>query len=135
VGDTTLAALQPKLEKLFAGWTPGEIPQKNIAAVELPASGRVFLVDKPGAVQSLIVTGVAGPAKSDPQDLALETANRVVGGLLSSRINMNLREDKHWSYGSRSSANGARGQRPLIVYAPVQSDKTKESVAEVLKEL
>jgi zinc protease len=61
--------------------------------------------------------------------------NTILGGSFTSRINMNLREDKHWSYGSRSLLLGARGQRPFLVYALVQTDKTKESVQEVIKEL
>jgi zinc protease len=61
--------------------------------------------------------------------------NSILGGDFGSRINMNLREDKHWSYGSVSVLFGARGQQPFLVYAPVQTDKTKESLAELNKEL
>jgi len=57
-----------------------------------------------------------------------------LGGLFSSRLNANLREDKHWSYGANSFLEGARGQRPFIALAPVQTDKTKESMAEMNKE-
>ena len=63
------------------------------------------------------------------------TFNDAFGGSFSGRMNMNLREDKHWAYGAGSFAFDARGQRPWIIYAPVQTDKTKESVQEVLKEL
>jgi len=61
--------------------------------------------------------------------------NNILGGTFTSRLNMNLREDKHWSYGAGLSMSGARGQRPWFVYAPVQTDKTAESIAEVQKEL
>jgi len=61
--------------------------------------------------------------------------NLILGGTFTSRINMNLREDKGWSYGARSSLYGARGQRPFVVRAPVQTDRTKESIVEILKEL
>jgi zinc protease len=61
--------------------------------------------------------------------------NDDVGGMFSSRLNMNLREDKHWAYGAFSFLVGARAQRPFIVFAPVQTDKTKESLVEVNKEL
>ena len=61
--------------------------------------------------------------------------NNILGGQFTSRLNMNLREDKHWSYGAGSFLMGARGQRPFIAYAPVQSDKTKESIVEMAKEL
>ena len=61
--------------------------------------------------------------------------NTVLGGAFTSRLNMNLREDKHWSYGAGSVLLGTGGQRPFIAYAPVQWDKTAESMAEVNKEL
>jgi predicted Zn-dependent peptidase len=59
----------------------------------------------------------------------------ILGGQFTSRINMNLREDKHWSYGAQSLVWNAKGQRPFIVYAPVQTDKTSESVSEIRKEV
>ena len=61
--------------------------------------------------------------------------NNVLGGVFSSRMNMNLREDKHWAYGAGTIVWGARGQRPFFAYAPVQGDKTKEALAEIAKEL
>jgi len=61
--------------------------------------------------------------------------NAVLGGQFVSRINMNIREDKHWSYGAQTLFWDARGQRPFIVYAPVQTDKTKEAILEIQKEL
>ena len=61
--------------------------------------------------------------------------NNILGGQFTSRVNMNLREDKHWSYGTRTIVIDARGQRPFIALAPVQTDKTKESIVEVRKEL
>ena len=67
--------------------------------------------------------------------MSLDTANQILGGAFSSRINMNLREGKHWAYGAYSLIYDTAAQRPFIVYAPVQTDKTKESIAEVLKEL
>ena len=61
--------------------------------------------------------------------------NNILGGTFTSRINMNLREDKHWSYGSHSSISGTRAQRPFIMIAPVQTDKTKEALVELTKEV
>jgi predicted Zn-dependent peptidase len=68
-------------------------------------------------------------------EVALEQMNNVLGGDFTSRINMNIREDKHWSYGTRSFIRNTRGQRPFLVSAPVQTDKTKESIQEIAKEL
>ncbi len=135
VGDVTLASLQPELERLFAEWKPANAPAKNIGAVTTAARPGIYLIDRPGSVQSVILAGHAGPPKSSPDDLAIEAMNRVLGGTFSSRINMNLREDKAWSYGSRSAMSGTRGPRPFYVAAPVQSDRTADSCREIMKEL
>jgi zinc protease len=92
-------------------------------------------MDRPEALQSMLFCGELAPPKANPQEIAIETMNSILGGTFTSRINMNLREDKHWSYGARSTIVPARGQRPFMVIAPVQTDKTKEAVAEIEKEL
>jgi len=92
-------------------------------------------MDRPGSTQTVILAGQVAPPTNNPEEVAIGTMNRILGGSFSSRLNMNLREDKHWSYGAGSVLIGARGQRPLIIYAPVQTDKTKESIIEVDKEL
>ncbi|MGH9459420.1 MAG: M16 family metallopeptidase, partial [Thermoanaerobaculia bacterium] len=135
VGDTTMAEIRPKLEKQFAAWKRGDVPEKNLARIDLPAGQRVFLVDKPGAIQSVIFAGVLAPPKANPIEPSIEAMNTVLGGAFISRLNMNLREDKHWSYGAGSFLPDALAQRPFIAYAPVQTDKTKESVQEMVSEL
>ncbi len=134
VGDTTLAEIKPKLEKLFASWKTGQIPKKNVGTVSLASKSTVYLMDKPGALQSVIIAGVIAPPTANPKEIAIEAMNDGLGGMFGSRLNMNLREDKHWSYGARSLLWGARAQRPFIAFAPVQTDKTKESLAEMNKE-
>ena len=135
VGDTTLEEIKPKLEKLFATWTPGSVPRKNIGKVERPETPAIYLMDRPNSIQSMIFAGEVAPPKSDPDDIAIETVNTILGGAFTSRINMNLREDKHWSYGARTIVLDALGQRPFITYAPVQTDKTKEAIVEINREL
>ncbi|MGA8763854.1 MAG: pitrilysin family protein [Candidatus Sulfotelmatobacter sp.] len=135
VGDTTLAELMPKLEKLFAGWKSAQVPAKNLSTVKLATEPAVYIVDKPGASQSVIVAGHVSIAANTPQEIAIQAMNDDLGGTFSSRLNMNLREDKHWAYGAGSFLFGARAQRPLFIYAPVQTDKTKESLAEMNKEI
>ena len=134
-GDTTLAEIQPKLEKLFAGWQAGDTPKKNVAQVSLPARPVVYLLDRPGSQQSMIIAGNVAPPRNNPDEVSIVTMNNILGGDFGARINMNLREDKHWSYGAQSFLMSARGQRPFGVYAPVQTDKTKESLTELDKEL
>jgi zinc protease len=135
VGDTTLAEVTPKLEKLFAGWKAGQVPAKNLSTVKLGAEPVVYIVDKPGAGQSLIVVGHVSIPANTPQEIAIQAMNDDLGGAFSSRLNMNLREDKHWTYGAGSFFWNARAQRPLFIYAPVQTDKTKESLVEMTKEI
>ena len=134
VGDTTLAEMTPKLEKLFAGWKAGKVPTKNIGTVQLPSKPAVYLIDKPGAQQSVILAGHVAPPTNNPKEIAIEAMNDGLGGTFGARLNMNLREDKHWSYGARSLLWSGRAQRPFIAFAPVQTDKTKESLAEMNKE-
>jgi zinc protease len=135
VGDATLDEVQSRLERLFRDWRPGDVPQKNLATVEQRPSSSVYVLDRPGSPQSVILAGHVAPPKANPDELAIQTMNTALGGDFTSRINMNLREDKHWSYGAGSVFIDARGQRPFFTYAPVQSDKTKESVQEIYAEL
>lgn len=134
VGDTTLAEVTPKLEKLFSGWKSGNVPKKTVKTVNVPAKSSVYLVDKPGAPQSVIVAGVIAPPENNPKEIAIEAMNDGLGGNFGARLNMNLREDKHWSYGASMRFFDARGQRPYLAIAPVQTDKTKESLVEMNKE-
>lgn len=135
VGDTKLAEVKPILEKLFAGWKPGDVPQKNLATVAQQDVGQVYLIDRPDAQQSVIMAGHAAPPKYVPEEVAIETLNTVLGGMFTSRLNMNLREEKHWTYGARTLLVDAKGQRPFLAVAPVQTDKTRAAMEEIQREL
>ena len=137
VGDTTLAEIVPLLDKHFGDWKGNGEASAGVAVpqAQRPAKPRVFLIDQPGAVQANIYAGELLPSSKDPGAVKLEMANEVLGGSFTSRLNMNLREDKHWSYGARTSLLGALGQRPFLAVAPVQIDKTAESVAEMRREI
>jgi zinc protease len=135
VGDTTPAEIQPKLESLFAGWKPGNVPAKDLSSVTKPARPALHVVDKPGALHSVVIAGSIAPPPNPDTEVALETTNNIFGGTFGGRLNMNLREDKHWSYGAASVLYGARAQRPFLAYASVQADKTSDSIAEMINEL
>ena len=135
VGDVTLGQILPRLEALFAGWKAGKVPAKDLSLARSGAPSRIYLVDRPGSVQSVVMAGIAAPPRANPEEIPQAVLNRVLGGDFTSRINMNLREDKHWSYGARTSLADAKGPRLFSVVAPVQSDKTKESIQEIQKEL
>src|SRR3546814_6296763 len=107
VGDTTMAEIEPLLEKQFGDWKApaAALPTKMLATVALPSAPRLVLVNKTGAEQSLIMAAELAPPKSDPDDLAMQLAATTLGGNFVSRLNMNLREDKHWSYGEIGRAH------------------------------
>jgi zinc protease len=134
VGDTTMAEIKPKLEALFKGWTKGTAPTKKLATVGGKDKTTIYILDKPGAAQSVILAGQLVAPTANPDEIPFKTMTQVLGGSFVARLNMNLREGKHWSYGSYTFVPDARGQRPFIGYAPVQTDKTKESLIEVMKE-
>ena len=135
VGDTALAEIKPKLEKFFGLWRTGEVPLKNLGFVQRPDKPAIYLVDKPGALHSVVIAGTIAPAPAANSEIVLETMNNIFGGTFGARLNMNIREDKHWSYGAGSILYGARAQRPFLAYASVQGDKTADSISEMLKEL
>jgi zinc protease len=137
-GDTTPSAILPMLEKQFGDWKPAPgIERARPAMIDAPisAASRVFLLDRPDAIQTTIMVGQLMPSSRADDRLELNTANALLGGLFSSRINMNLREQKHWSYGAQSYLPEALGQRPWILSAPVQTDRTLESIAEIRREV
>jgi zinc protease len=136
-GDVTLAEITPLLEDALRGWRAPAAPKpaKNVADVERPTGPRMILIDKPGSPQSFILAGHVIPGLGSDRDLAIEAMNGVLGGTFTARINMNLREEKGWAYGARTVPQNARGPRPLLVYAPVQTDRTGDSIKELVREL
>jgi zinc protease len=135
VGDITMNEVKPVLEKLFSSWKKGDFPKKEIKEVAYQDEPIIYIMDRPGSQSSIIFGGEPAPPYEDKDNVAIELMNDILGGMFTSRINMNLREDKHWSYGSGSFIPSARGQRPYLYYGIVQSDKTKESITEMVKEI
>lgn len=134
-GDVTLDKILPALEETLGGWTAGTAPAKNLSTVARTQGKKIYLIDKPNAPQSTIIAAHVSETSGQPEDLALEPVLQNFGGMATSRLNRNLRLDKHWSYGTSGQLTNARGQRTFLVVAPVQTDKTKESMVEVVKEL
>lgn len=134
-GDVTMKDLLPELERAFGSWKRGDAPKKQLDTLPRTAGKKVYLIDKPDAPQSVIVAAHLSEPGGRAEDLAIETVMRNFGGIATSRLNRNLRLDKHWSYGTSGQVTEARGQRPFLVVAPVQTDKTKEAIQEVVKEI
>jgi zinc protease len=137
VGDTTPEQMKSVLNRVFRGWhAPAEARrEKTLAMVARQTAPRLILVDRPGAPQSLILAGDIVPSSAATNELAIELANSVLGAQFTSRLNMNLREAKHWSYGVTSGMADARGQRSFQINAPVETDRTADALAELQREL
>jgi zinc protease len=135
VGDAEARTLMPKLERAFANWKNGDVPAVNIPQPPSRDKGVVYLVDKPGAAQSVIAIGQVGLPRSTPDYFPLVVMNTLLGGQFTSRVNMNLRENKGYTYGARTSFDYRRGAGPFAASAGVQTAVTKESIVEFLKEL
>ncbi|MGL6160357.1 M16 family metallopeptidase [Microbulbifer sp.] len=136
VGDVTRKELEPMLNKAFSGWKAPRkaLPEVNISAVDRPQKARVYLLDRPGAQQSYIMAGLVMPPWRPEGAEAFDAMADIIAGKFTSRVNMNLREDKNWSYGARAVSLDTVGQRPYILFAPVQTDKTAPAMRELLKE-
>jgi len=137
VGATSLDELVELLNKHFSDWQAASTGSldKPIAAVPALSETSVYLIDRPNSPQSVIMAGQLFPPTGSEDNLQIEAMNEILGGSFTSRINMNLREDKGWAYGAFSFMQNAKGQRPWLIYAPVQTDKTAESIAEIQREL
>jgi len=136
VGDTSMDEIIPMLNDAFGNWKENRmaLPQKNLKKVALPGSGKVFIINKPGAPQSTVLAGHIAPPTAVENNADISTMNDIIGGSFTARVNMNLREDKGWSYGSYTYLKSARGQRAWLSQLEVQTDKTSESIEEVIRE-
>jgi zinc protease len=137
VGDLQMAQLKPQLEAAFGSWRPRSA---GVASVPPPApdgrrGGGVYIIDRPGAVQTQIFAALLVPPKGTPIDPATEVLNHVLGQGPTSRLFRNLREDKRWSYSVRSEIRPSRGAGILMLHAAVQADKSRGSVEEIRREV
>ena len=134
VGDLTLAEAQQQAQRAFGDWRRGDVAAADIPDPTPVTRTQLYIVDKPGAAQSVILAGNVGLKRNAADYRAFEIMNNAFGGKFSSRINLNLREDKGYSYGARSIFLGTRATGPFFVLAPVQTQSTKESVVEIINE-
>ena len=139
VSDLALDQLEPQLEAAFGNWSPPAAMRGDKAfdtIAEAPEAARIVVVDRPNSPQSFIAGGVITPASGrDEAIIDLVNANEALGGNFLARINMNLREDKGWSYGARGGADIREGSVSYLVQAPVQSDRTGDALAELIREM
>jgi predicted Zn-dependent peptidase len=138
VGDVTLDEARRLVAERFGSWARADVPAAPAAAApSLPVAAprAIYLIDKPGAAQSVVRIGHVGPARDTPDYFALQVLNTILGGSFTSRLNQNLRETRGYTYGAGSSFSLRRRGGPFVAQASVVTAKTDSSLIEFLKEL
>jgi zinc protease len=133
-GPLDEAALRPVVEPAFGGWPAGPVQPVTLGPPRR-APSRVIVVDAPGAPQTELVVATIGPPRSTPDYPAVVVMNAALGGLASSRLNVNLREKHGYSYGAGSQFVFRKHPGPFWVASAVRTDATAPAVAEILKEV
>ncbi len=135
VGDVTLADATAMARKHFGSWSGGAAPAVKVSAPSPMPTAKVYLVNQPGATQTVVAHVLTAPERRSPDYYSLALANAVYGGGFGTRLNLNLREDKGYSYGVFAFPQHWSHAGAWIASGGVQTDKTKESVVEFMKEL
>lgn len=135
VGDITLPEVKDKFEKALKDWKPGKANIRDIPDPAPLTATKIVLLDKPNAPQSVVIVGNPGIKRSDPDYVACDVLNNALGGTYGSRLNMNLRQAKGYTYGVHSQFSARRGVGPFLASAMVKTDVTDKSIVEFVKEL
>ncbi len=135
VGDITLSQAKSQLDHVFARWPRKSVSRSPVPAPSAPVSTRIYLLDKAGAAQSALVVGNLAFPRNHPDRTACEVVNNALGGMFTSRLNSNLREEKAFTYGASSFFFGTREPGPFICFTQVETSHTAESVYEIVREL
>ena len=133
-GDLSAVEAKNLADKYFGKWTASGIESHPPAPPQAPVR-KVIIVDRPGAPQTAIFAAGVGVPRSTPDYASIQVVNTMLGGLFSSRINMNLREEHGYTYGASSFFQYQRGSGPFLAYASVRTDVTAPAVEELFKEL
>ena len=135
-GDITPDEAVAKLERAFGSWTAGAKADMNIAPPKGVSRETIYIVDRPSSPQSVFYVGTLGPPRNAPDYFATDLANVAFGGAFTSRVNLNLREDKHYTYGANSFFSYRRVPQPstFIVATAVSTPKTDSSLVQIAKE-
>ena len=133
-GDISMSELRALTEKAFASWQRGT-PARPALGTPETTRARIVIVDKPGTPQTQVRVASIGAARSSPDFRALQVMNNALGGLFSSRINMNLREAHGYTYGASSQFIFRRSAGPFVVAGGIRTDVTAPAVTEIFKEI
>jgi zinc protease len=135
VGDISLADATAAAQRHFGSWGGGAAPAVNIPAIAPMPKGKVYLIDRAGAAQTVVAHILTAPERRSSDYYPLTLANAVYGGGFGTRLNLNLREDKGYSYGVFAFPQYYAKSGLWVASGGVQTDKTKESAVEFMKEL
>jgi predicted Zn-dependent peptidase len=135
VGDVTMKDIMPKLEKAFGNWEKGDVPSTSIPAAPAQGESKIYLIDRPGSVQTVLQLGTLGIERTSPDYFAVLLADRVLGGGPSGRLFLNLREDKGYTYGAYSGFGGSKFRGTWISSSEVRTDVTEGAMKEFMYEL
>src|SRR5690349_18434967 len=135
VGDVTMKEIMPKIEKAFGEWEKGDVPATTIPAVPAQAESRIYLIDRPGSVQTVLQLGTLGIERTSPDYFSVLVADRILGGGPSGRLFLNLREDKGYTYGAYSNFGGTKFRGTWISSSEVRTDVTEGAMKEFMYEL
>lgn len=135
-GDVTPAKAKASVEKALAAWTKGgDKPSFDYPKLPELQRAKIYLVDKPGAAQSVVNIGLPGPPRNTPDYFALQVLNTILGGQFQSRLNANIREQKGYSYGVSSGFSFGKGPGAFRAGGSIFSAKTDAALIEFMKEL
>ena len=135
VGDVTMAEIMPKLEKAFGDWAKGDVPATTIPPAPSQGESRIYLIDRPGSVQTVLQLGTLGIERTSADYFAVLLADRVLGGGPSGRLFMNLREAKGYTYGAYSGFGGSKFRGTWISSSEVRTEVTEGAMKEFMYEL
>ena len=135
VGDVTMKEIMPKLEKVFGDWEKGTVPATTIPPAPAQAESHIYLIDRPGSVQTVLQLGTLGIERTSPDYFAVLLADHVLGGGPSGRLFLNLREDKGYTYGAYSNFGGSKFKGTWISSSEVRTDVTEGAMKEFMYEL
>jgi len=135
VGQVTLKEILPKIEREFGDWKRGDAPTMKISSAPVQSAPKIYLIDRPGSVQTVLQLGNLGIERTDPDYFALLVMNSIVGGGVESRLFKNLREAKGYTYGAYSSFTSSKFRGTFQASSEVRTAVTDGSMKEFLYEL
>ena len=135
VGDVTLKEIMPKIEKAFGDWQKSDVPAVSVPPAPAQSAARIFLINRPGSVQTVLTLGTLGIERTSPDYFPVLLADRILGGGPSGRLFLNLREDKGYTYGAYSGFGGSKYRGTWVSSAEVRTEVTEGAMHEFKNEL